>query len=87
MNIGIYIYQHAEVLDFSGPFEVFSTAKRVGRKNWNIGNVDDGYLELSVLPCRHDLKNRGRNDWQNGRSVDTRALPLSLSRRNANNSK
>jgi transcriptional regulator GlxA family with amidase domain len=36
MNIGIYIYQHAEVLDFSGPFEVFSTAKRVGRKNWNI---------------------------------------------------
>ena len=36
MNIGIYIYQHAEVLDFSGPFEVFSTAKRLGRKNWNI---------------------------------------------------
>lgn len=23
MNIGIYIYDHAEVLDFSGPFEVF----------------------------------------------------------------
>ncbi len=29
MNIGIYIYDHAEVLDFSGPFEVFSTASRV----------------------------------------------------------
>ncbi|GHA18219.1 glutamine amidotransferase [Arenicella chitinivorans] len=28
MNIGIYIYQNAEVLDFSGPFEVFSTANR-----------------------------------------------------------
>ncbi|MBJ6907345.1 DJ-1/PfpI family protein, partial [Vibrio cholerae] len=27
MNIGIYIYDEAEVLDFSGPFEVFSTAK------------------------------------------------------------
>ncbi|HDV5442428.1 DJ-1/PfpI family protein, partial [Vibrio cholerae] len=26
MNIGIYIYDEAEVLDFSGPFEVFSTA-------------------------------------------------------------
>ncbi|EJL6834665.1 DJ-1/PfpI family protein, partial [Vibrio cholerae] len=23
MNIGIYIYDEAEVLDFSGPFEVF----------------------------------------------------------------
>lgn len=28
MNIGIYIYDNAEVLDFSGPFEVFSTANR-----------------------------------------------------------
>jgi transcriptional regulator GlxA family with amidase domain len=29
MNVGIYIYNHAEVLDFAGPFEVFSTASRV----------------------------------------------------------
>lgn len=29
MNIGIYIYNNAEVLDFSGPFEVFTTASRV----------------------------------------------------------
>ncbi|MGD9211533.1 MAG: DJ-1/PfpI family protein [Desulfobacteraceae bacterium] len=29
MKIGIYIYDQAEVLDFSGPFEVFSTALRV----------------------------------------------------------
>lgn len=29
MNIGIYIYHNAEVLDFSGPFEVFSTASRL----------------------------------------------------------
>jgi transcriptional regulator GlxA family with amidase domain len=31
MNIGIYIYEKAEVLDFSGPFEVFTTASRVCR--------------------------------------------------------
>lgn len=29
MKIGIYIYENAEVLDFSGPFEVFTTANRV----------------------------------------------------------
>jgi transcriptional regulator GlxA family with amidase domain len=29
MNIGIYIFDRAEVLDFSGTFEVFSTASRV----------------------------------------------------------
>jgi len=33
MNIGIYIYDEAEVLDFSGPFEVFSTASRFLNKN------------------------------------------------------
>jgi len=29
MNVGIYIYDEAEVLDFSGPYEVFSTAARM----------------------------------------------------------
>ena len=28
-NVGIYIYNEIEVLDFAGPFEVFSTASRV----------------------------------------------------------
>ena len=27
-NIAIYIYDEAEVLDFAGPFEVFSVASR-----------------------------------------------------------
>ena len=31
MNVGIYIYDNAEVLDFSGPFEVFSTASRLSQ--------------------------------------------------------
>lgn len=29
MNIGIYVYDEVEVLDFAGPFEVFTTAARV----------------------------------------------------------
>ncbi|HBQ99072.1 MAG: DJ-1/PfpI family protein [Roseofilum sp. SBFL] len=32
MNIGIYIYEEAEVLDFSDPFEVFSTAARLSEE-------------------------------------------------------
>lgn len=36
MNIGIYIYENAEVLDFAGPFEVLSTAKRLASNQWNI---------------------------------------------------
>ena len=33
MNIGIYIYDQAEVLDFSGPYEVFATAARFCEDN------------------------------------------------------
>lgn len=36
MNIGLFIYNDAEVLDFSGPFEVFSVAKRLGLSHWNV---------------------------------------------------
>ncbi len=31
-NIGIYLFDNVEVLDFAGPFEVFSTAARVALK-------------------------------------------------------
>lgn len=41
MNIGIYIYDQAEVLDFAGPFEVFSTAKRLGVDNLNVFLVSE----------------------------------------------
>lgn len=36
MNIGIFTYENAEVLDFAGPFEVLSTAKRLSKNAWNI---------------------------------------------------
>jgi len=32
LNVGIYIFDEMEVLDFAGPFEVFSTAARVKSK-------------------------------------------------------
>ena len=33
-QVGIYIYPEAEVLDFVGPYEVFTTASRVARRRW-----------------------------------------------------
>jgi len=32
INVGIYLYNEVEVLDFAGPFEVFSTASRVNAR-------------------------------------------------------
>ncbi|HBX60954.1 MULTISPECIES: DJ-1/PfpI family protein [unclassified Methylophaga] len=58
MNIGIYIYDNAEVLDFSGPFEVFSTASRLCKSDipFNVflvsetGNMVSARAGYSVLP-------------------------------------
>ncbi len=46
MNIGIYIYDQAEVLDFSGPFEVFSTAKRLGAESLNVFLVSESSQQV-----------------------------------------
>lgn len=32
INVGIYLYNEIEILDFAGPFEVFSTASRVNAR-------------------------------------------------------
>ena len=57
MNIGIYIYDDAEVLDFAGPYEVFSTAARLRPEAdievFLIGRTGDPVSArngLSVLP-------------------------------------
>lgn len=59
MNVGIYIYDQSEVLDFSGPFEVFSTASRVckGDKPFDVfmisetGDAVVARAGYKVSPC------------------------------------
>jgi len=34
LSVGIYVFDEVEVLDFAGPFEVFSTATRMSRRLW-----------------------------------------------------
>jgi len=33
LNVGIFVFDDVEVLDFAGPFQVFTTAERVARPN------------------------------------------------------
>ncbi|WP_151173832.1 DJ-1/PfpI family protein [Pseudoalteromonas ruthenica] len=64
MNVGIYIYDQAEVLDFSGPFEVFSTASRVCKND----NPFDAFLvsesgnAISARAGYRVMPNYGFND-------------------------
>ncbi|WP_137168199.1 DJ-1/PfpI family protein [Salinimonas lutimaris] len=48
MNIGIYIYPEAEVLDFAGPFEVFSTARRLACPDWQVYLIAQQLMSVSA---------------------------------------
>ncbi|WP_187377612.1 DJ-1/PfpI family protein [Vibrio mimicus] len=67
MNIGIYIYDEAEVLYFSGPFEVFSTAKRLGAESWNVFLISE---TLEPIKARGGLTVLPDYSFQNHPQVD-----------------
>ena len=67
MNIGIYIYDDAEVLDFSGPFEVLSTANRLGNKNWNVFLVSE---KPDVVQARGGFLVHGHFSFETHPNID-----------------
>ena len=67
MNIGIYIYNQAEVLDFSGPFEVFSVAHRLAKLGWNIWLVAE---EESLVEARGVFQVKPHYSIQNVPELD-----------------
>ncbi len=46
-TVGIYLFDEAEVLDFAGPFEVFSTASRL---NMELILITLILFQYSLLP-------------------------------------
>ena len=67
MNIGIYIYNQAEVLDFSGPFEVLSVANRLAKLGWNIWLVAE---EKSLVEARGVFQVKPHYSIQNVPELD-----------------
>ena len=67
MDIGIYIYDQAEVLDFSGPFEVLSVANRLAKLGWNIWLVAE---EKSLVEARGVFQVKPHYSIQNVPALD-----------------
>ena len=67
MNLGICIYDQAEVLDFSGPFEVFSVANRLANLGWNIWLVAE---EKSLVEARGVFQVKPHYSIQNVPELD-----------------
>ncbi|MDN3919990.1 DJ-1/PfpI family protein [Roseateles violae] len=52
MQVGIYLFDEVEVLDFAGPFEVFSTAARLARREEQPEPFEVRTLGPSLAPVR-----------------------------------
>ena len=68
-NIGIYIYNEAEVLDFAGPFEVFSVASRFLDENekFNVFFVSE---KNTVIKARGGFCVQSHYTFENCPSID-----------------
>lgn len=79
MNIGIYIYDEAEVLDFTGPYEVFTTASRVkARQEPEISKLFEVFLIAEteeLVTARADFKVQPHYTIQNHPKVDVLVVP------------
>ena len=57
INVGIFLYNEIEVLDFAGPFEVFSTASRVSSRISK--NSETLFNVFTVAEDQHPILARG----------------------------
>jgi len=69
MNIGIYIYENAEVLDFVGPFEVFSVASRFleESKKFNVLLISEKDEQVTA---RGGFKVNSNHIFENAPNID-----------------
>ena len=79
MNIGIYIYDDVEVLDFTGPYEVFTTAARVWlRQEPESQKLFEVFLiaeKEGLVTARADFKVQPHYSIENHPKVDVLVVP------------
>ena len=79
MNIGIYIYDETEVLDFTGPYEVFTTAARVRmRQEPESQKLFDVFLiaeKAGLVTARGDFKVQPHYTIEDHSKVDVLIVP------------
>jgi transcriptional regulator GlxA family with amidase domain len=75
MQIGIYIFDNVEVLDFAGPYEVFTCASRVNRGETPLFNVFTVGETLSPVHARAGLKIAPDFSLANHPAIDCLIIP------------
>lgn len=72
MNIGIYIYNQVEVLDFCGPFEVFCTASRFMSDPFKVFLVSE---QEGAIAARGGMQVTAAHSFLNHPPIDVLIVP------------
>jgi len=79
INVGIFLYNEIEVLDFAGPFEVFSTASRVSSRisedSENLFNVFTVANDQKSILARGGLKITPTHSISNHPEINLLIIP------------
>jgi transcriptional regulator GlxA family with amidase domain len=72
MNVGIFVFNEVEVMDFAGPFEVFSLARSGNVKLFEVFTVGETTAPVSA---RNGLKIIPSTDFKNHPDFDVLIIP------------
>jgi putative intracellular protease/amidase len=72
MIVGILLFPEVEVLDFAGPFQVFSMAERNGTKLFNVVTVSERH---QLIKCRNGLQVLADMDFDSAPAFDILIVP------------
>jgi transcriptional regulator GlxA family with amidase domain len=78
MNVGILIFPEVEILDFSGPYEVFSVASRVLKRDHGEQDPFEVFLvaeTLDVLRARYDYRVSPHYSFDGHPPIDILLIP------------
>lgn len=79
-NVGIFLFPQIELLDFAGPYEVFSVTDELNNHQlFNVFTIADGGQEIKTI---NGLKVLADYDFHNHPPVDILVLPGGIGTRN-----
>lgn len=72
INVGILLFNEVEVLDFAGPFEVFSIAQRGNEKLFNVITISENG---EIIRARNGLKIQPDTSFNHELNLDILIIP------------
>ena len=75
LHVGILVFPDVEVLDFAGPFEVFSVAARIAARELGLAPFKVSLIGAGPVTARHGMGVLPHCDFANAGAIDVLIVP------------